>query len=220
MNFKKLMNHPGEHALSLPLSSGTMEGVLSIPKEADTRFVVFLGHPHSLHGGTMNNKVVTTMSRAFTTLNIPNLRFDFRGVGKSQGHFDNGEGEGDDMLEVAKLWQTEFPDAEMMFAGFSFGSFVAYRAAARVSHRLLLTIAPSVENFDYAFFENIPNNWFIIQGNEDEIVPESSVSAFASKMRPPIPVVYFPDTGHFFHGKLIALRDCIIGEVKRRVPTL
>ncbi|TID94430.1 hypothetical protein DIZ66_18465, partial [Legionella pneumophila] len=90
MLFTDKLNTPGEHELMLEGLVGPLEAVLTVPEDVDTRYVAFLGHPHSLQGGTMNNKVVTTMARAFKELHIPSIRFNFRGVGQSGGHYDNG----------------------------------------------------------------------------------------------------------------------------------
>ena len=94
----------------------------------------------------------------------------------------------------------------MLFAGFSFGSYVAYRAAASCPHGLLITIAPSVLHYNYAEFSKAPSPWVIFQGEEDEVVPAQSVIDFAVNATPSIPLLRFNETGHFFHGKLIELK--------------
>ena len=142
MQFTDKLNNPGEHSLLLNGSEGLIEAVLTVPENINSSFVAFLGHPHSLQGGTMNNKVVTTMARVFKEAGIPSLRFNFRGVGQSAGVYDDGIGESEDMLELVRVWQTEQPDLKLICAGFSFGSYVAYRTAAQSDASILITIAP------------------------------------------------------------------------------
>lgn len=168
-----------------------------------------MGHPHSLQGGTMNNKVVTTLARAFKELGIPSLRFNFRGVGHSAGVYDEGLGESDDMLLLVKKWQEEQPDLHCIFAGFSFGSYVAYRAAAQSPPCKLITIAPPVHHYDYTEFQSVPHPWLIIQGDADEVVPSDLVLDFAKQVHPLPQVITFANTSHFFHGKLLELKTVI-----------
>lgn len=207
MYFTDKLNTSGDHPLRLPGLVGQLEAVFTMPSSPSTRYVAFIGHPHSLQGGTMNNKVVTTLARVFKDLGIPSLRFNFRGVGQSEGVYDHGIGESEDMLALVKQWQLEQPESRLLFAGFSFGSYVAYRVAAQVQSTALITIAPPVHHYDYKAFEPAPNPWLIIQGDADEVVPAQEVLAFAQDAQPPVPVITFPETGHFFHGKLIALKE-------------
>lgn len=109
---------PGEHALFLQGVIGKLETVLTVPEQNYSAFIAFLGHPHSLQGGTMNNKVVTTLARAFKELGIPSLRFNFRGVGQSEGVYDSGIGESEDMLVLVRELQKEQPEKKLIFAGF------------------------------------------------------------------------------------------------------
>jgi alpha/beta superfamily hydrolase len=206
MHFIDKLNSPGEHLLTLKGTVGQLEAVLTVPLQINSPYVAFLGHPHSLQGGTMNNKVVTTMARMFKELNIPSLRFNFRGVGLSEGVYDSGVGESEDMMAQARAWQQEQADISFIFAGFSFGSYVAYRAAAQMKSSLLITIAPSVHNYNYNEFTSYPPSWLIVQGDDDELVPLDLVLHFAQQFQPALPVIQFAHTGHFFHGKLLELK--------------
>jgi alpha/beta superfamily hydrolase len=196
---------PGEHPMMLDGVLGQIEACFTIPSNMDTRYVAILGHPHSLQGGTMNNKVVTTLVRVFKDLNIASLRFNFRGVGQSEGEYDAGIGESEDMLHLAKQCIRLFPGASLCFAGFSFGSYVAYRAASACAHRVLVTVAPPVHHYDYTSAPQVPAPWFVVQGDHDDVVPVSLVLDFAKTLS--LPVLRFPEAGHFFHGQLIALKD-------------
>jgi hypothetical protein len=196
----------GEHPLLLQGGAGKIEAILTVPEQCHYDCITFLGHPHSLQGGTMNNKVVTTLARTFKDLGIPSLRFNFRGVGQSEGAYDAGIGESDDMLLLVQQWQKEQPQVQFIFAGFSFGSYVAYRTAAQHAHRLLITVAPAIHHYDYKEFTPAPSPWLVVQGEEDEVVPSELVFNFAEQAEPVLPVLRFAETTHFFHGKLIELK--------------
>ena len=204
------LNSPGEHLFSLEGHIGHLEAALTVPEQVDSRYLAILGHPHSLQGGAMNNKVVTTLARTFKELRIPSLRFNFRGVGQSAGVYDEGLGESEDMLLLAQHCLQEMPGLQLLFAGFSFGSYVAYRAAAQCKHRLLLTIAPPVHHYDYTEFSTPPCPWIVAQGDADDVVPLDCVLDFFADFSPSSPILRFPGTGHFFHGELIALKSRLI----------
>ncbi|MDP1603672.1 MAG: hypothetical protein Q8M03_10455 [Legionella sp.] len=209
------LNSAGEHAFFFEGAIGKIEAVLTAPAVSINNYVALLGHPHSLQGGSMTNKVVTTMARAFRELGIPSLRFNFRGVGASEGAYDAGIGESEDMIMLARLWQQDYPEARFLFAGFSFGSYVAYRTAALIPHDLLITVAPAVHHYNYQEFSPRPNPWYILQGDEDEVVPLQLVLDFAAQSQPALPVIRFPETGHFFHGKLLLLKPEIMAIVSQ-----
>ncbi len=206
MYLTDLLNTPGEHAFNFPGAMGSLEAVLMVPETINTEYVAILGHPHSLQGGSMTNKVVTTLVRMFKELNIPSIRFNFRGVGASFGVYDAGLGESEDMLLFATNWLTTRPSAKIIFAGFSFGSYVAYRAAAQCKHAMLITIAPPVHHYDYTEFNPKPTPWIIPQGELDEVVPMSIIDEFVARDAN-LELLTFPDTTHFFHGKLIVLKQ-------------
>ncbi len=210
---------PGVHVLPVDGLVGNLEVELTIPETANWERMAIIGHPHSLQGGTMNNKVVTTMVRAYKAIQIPTIRFNFRGVGQSAGEYDAGIGESEDMLLLARWWKESHPTAIIEFAGFSFGSFVAYRAACLYQQSVelktaLITIAPSVDHYSYQEFPLHQVPWVVIQGDEDEIVAAKSVHDFTQKFHPPLPLFTFKQTGHFFHGKLIELKDCLMNVIK------
>lgn len=218
MQFIDKLSTPGEHSLILEGQVGSVESILSVPPNAHDCYVAFLGHPHSLQGGTMNNKVVTTLARTFKELNIPSLRFNFRGVGQTQGVYDHGIGESEDMLVFVEQWLSEKPQAKFLFAGFSFGSYVTYRAAAQHPHDLLVSVAPPVHHYNYREFASVPYPWIILQGTTDDVVPLNLVDEFAKTSKPIIPMIKFEDTGHFFHGNLLLLRDKLLEAISELVP--
>ncbi|QDQ40115.1 hypothetical protein E3226_006730 [Legionella geestiana] len=207
------LTQPGEHALSLEGGAGVIEAVLTVPPEPRAA-VAFLGHPNSLQGGSMQNKVVTTMARAFRDAGVPSLRLNFRGVGRSEGAYDNGIGESEDLLALARHWQEERPGDKTVFAGFSFGSWVTYRVAARLPHAQLFSIAPPVDRYDFKTFTPAPSPWDVFMGDADEVVDFAEVEAFCTQEN--LPLHRFQGTGHFFHGKLLLLRDAIAATLAQR----
>ena len=174
-----------------------------------SRFAVIC-HPHPQAGGTLHNKVVHTLARTFQELGVPTLRFNFRGVGKSSGEFDNGNGETEDALAVIEWGRTRWPGAPFWLAGFSFGAFVALKASARLTPERLITVAPPVQRFEFAPLSPPTCPWLLVQGEQDEIVDARSVLAWAERLSPMPDVVTLPGVGHFFHGRLQDLRDAVI----------
>jgi alpha/beta superfamily hydrolase len=220
MQITEKLIQSGEHSLFLPGLAGQLEAVLTVPEAINSHYVAILGHPHSLQGGTMTNKVVTTMASTFKSLGIPSLRFNFRGVGQSEGVYDAGIGESEDMFALSQYWLQEQPQVQFIFAGFSFGSFVAYRTAARYEQCILITIAPPIHHYNYKEFTPAPYPWLIIQGEQDEVVPPKLVFEFADQASPKIPVIRCAETTHFFHGKLIELKTKLTDYIVSRINFL
>lgn len=206
---------PGEHALQLEGVIGPLEACLTIPEVMSTQYVAILGHPHSLQGGTMNNKIVTTLARTFKELGIASVRFNFRGVGTSFGTYDAGIGESADMLCIAAQCIKALPGVALCFAGFSFGSYVTYRAAAQHSHALLISIAPPVHHYDYSEWPLDASSWFIVQGDQDDVSPLPLVLDFAKHTE--LEVLRFKEAGHFFHGQLIALKTQLLETIPQYI---
>lgn len=223
-NIKNIMlpfdkiNTPGEHPFFFLGKEGRLEAILTIPETMNPSFMAILGHPHSLQGGSMSNKVVTTMARACRELGIASIRFNFRGVGQSEGQYDAGIGESEDMLILKNMWSQHAASCQFIIAGFSFGSYVAYRAAALSPSRLLITIAPAVNHYDYQELLS-PDNWHIFMGDHDEVVPFSEVERFAQNHQPPLPITHFVNTGHFFHGNLILLKSELMSLITKQALT-
>jgi len=182
--------------------------IAKTPRSADTPVAVVC-HPHPLHGGTLTNKVTHMVARAFVELGVETLRFNFRGVGKSSGVFDHGVGEVRD-LQVAVDWlRARYPVAPLWLAGFSFGAFVALSGQAQVKAARLLLVAPPVAMFDFPVESGVTIPWLIIQGSADEIVDPAQVSAWAQWQANTPKYRCLEGAGHFFHGRLIDLRQQI-----------
>ncbi len=166
-------------------------------------------HPHPLFGGTLDNKVVYSLARAFHDLGVPTIRFNFRGVGKSVGSFADGVGETDDALAVVAAGREKWPDAALWLAGFSFGGAVAVRAAAQADPERLVTVAPAIRRvpLDGVTMPTCP--WLIVQGDQDDLVNHTDVIEWASQLAHPPEIALLPGVEHFFHGKLNELRDAV-----------
>jgi len=190
--------------------AGLIECAIDMP--AGAQGIAVLCHPHPQHGGTMDNKVVQTLARAFVQLGYGAVRFNFRGVGASQGHWDHGRGEVDDALAVIEAFRQ--PGQPLVLGGFSFGGYVASNAAARLpegerAERLVL-IAPAVVNFPMA---PVSQDTVLVHGEADEVVPLAALLDWARPLS--LPVTVFPGTGHFFHGQLALLKQRIVAGWQR-----
>lgn len=205
--------------LLLPGPAGALEAATALPDPADARRgCAIICHPHSQHGGTMHNKVVTMIERALRELGLATVTFNFRGVGASAGAFDDGNGETDDLLAVAAWLQQVRPGDALWLAGFSFGSYVAYRASAQLPLRQLISIAPPVNRWDFATLPVPACPWLVVQGEADDVVDPQAVYAFVEKLPTPPALVRMPETGHFFHRRLLDLRGVIKNGVRANLP--
>jgi len=156
----------------------------------------------------MQNKVVTSLSRAFCALGAAALRFNFRGVGGSAGHYDGTSGEVEDALAAIDWVRGEWPGLPLHLAGFSFGGAVAVRAAGLRPTHTLVTIAPAVHRMPS--MDARPDcEWLIIQGDGDDVVSPDAVRSWARAFVPPPELVLIPGAGHFFHGRLVELREVV-----------
>ena len=193
---------------SFPGPSGDIEGLLDDPEVAPTAVAVVC-HPHPLQGGAMQNKVAYMLARAFNDMGAMSLRFNFRGVGKSAGKFDQGMGETDDALAAMDWLMVQHPGLPLWLGGFSFGSYVALRAQSRRQVARLVTIAPAVERFQTQHIELPVCPWLLVQGMEDEVVPPQAVLAWARGLAKPPRILEMAGAGHFFHGRLNELREAV-----------
>lgn len=185
---------------------GQLELIVGEPIGVARKAWGIICHPHPLYGGTMHNKVVTTLAKTFQNLGLYTVRFNFRGVGESEGHYDSGEGELDDLLAVIKWIREDHPHDDIWLAGFSFGAYIAAKAATRANPKKLVTVAPAVEHFPMQAIPPINCFWILAQGEKDEVVPPEAVFAWAEGRDPKPIILRFPEASHFFHGQLGILR--------------
>jgi hypothetical protein len=165
----------------------------------------------------MENKVVTTIFRSFRNMGAQVVRFNYRGVGKSEGEYGAAIGETDDLVAVCNWVKQVRPDDHIWLAGFSFGSYVATRAAAQVGAEQLLTVAPAVEHFDFDNIDYPKCPWLVIQGTADEVVPAELVFAWIDKQQNPPKLIKYEETGHFFHGRLTDLKADLEQEYQNKL---
>ena len=188
--------------------AGAIECAIDQPAQAPARGVAVLCHPHPLHGGTLDNKVVQTLARALVGLGYTAVRFNFRGIGKSEGAWNEGRGEVEDALAVIAAHRQ--PGQALVVGGFSFGGYVASQAAARLPANLaaerLVLIAPAVANFPMAA---VPADTLVVHGETDDVVPLAACFDWARPLA--LPVTVLPGAGHFFHGALPVLKQIVVG---------
>jgi uncharacterized protein len=183
--------------------AGAIECAIDTPT-LTPRGVAVVCHPHPQFGGTMDNKVVQTLARALVQLGYRCVRFNFRGIGASQGQWDEGRGEIDDALAVVDAQRSAAEP--LVLAGFSFGGYVASQAHTRLLNvERLILVGPAVQNFTVA---PVPAGTVLIHGELDDVVPLAAVLDWARPLA--LPVTVLPGAGHFFHGQLAALKQIVL----------
>jgi len=190
-------------------SAGTIETDVNDPGGA-RRGIALIAHPHPLQGGAKDNKVVTTLAKAFFALGYVAVRPNFRGVGASAGSHDEGRGEADDLIAVAGHLKREYGELPLLLAGFSFGSFVQTRVARRLHSRSLVLVAPAVNRFPA---ETVPRETLVVHGELDDVVPLAAVLEWARPQS--LPVVVIPGGEHYFHGRLNLLAEIVLRYFRR-----
>lgn len=194
---------PSQRKILFSGTAGQLEGVLHLP-DAPPRAIAVVAHPLPTMGGTMDNKVVTTLARAFTELGFAALRFNFRGVGESAGSYDEGRGETLDAVAAANFMLGEFGGLPLVMSGFSFGGYVQARAALDMQPRKLVLVAPAVNRFEMS---KVPADTLLIHGDQDDVVELDALLQWAHPQH--LPIVAMAGAGHFFHGRLTQLRDIV-----------
>ncbi len=206
-------------ALYLPGPAGRLELMVDLPEDGQARAgVAIIAHPNPPDGGTLHNKVVTMAARALSELGLAAVRFNFRGVGQSEGAFDNGRGEVLDLLAVAAWVRKVRPDDALWLAGFSFGSWVALQAARQLPVKQMISIAPPVGLRDFTGVLPPTCPWLVVMPEADEIVDPQAVYDWVATLDPAPAMVRMPDTSHFFHRRLMDLRGALKNGVRKNLP--
>ena len=209
---------PDMRSITIAGPAGKLEGVVHLPeacaeqgRSSEPRAIAVVAHPLTTMGGTMDNKIVTTLAKTFAELGFAALRFNFRGAGASEGMFDEGGGEVEDALIAAQHMVDQFGQLPMILAGFSFGGYVQARATERLhpKARKLVLIAPAVGRFA---MPHVPHNTLLIHGEQDEVIPLSDALDWARPQH--LPVVVLPEAGHFFHGRLNQIKQIVLHEFR------
>lgn len=201
-------------------AAGKIELAFSMPLNAHG--VAVIAHPHPLYGGTMDNKVITTLAKVCVERGLATFRFNFRGVGATEGVHDHGAGETEDMLRVIEHARSTVSHVPLYLAGFSFGGAIATRASARIDFAQLVLVAPGFRRITEAGMGEAPDphdptlgppgrhtwtNTAVIHGDRDETVPLADSLAWAAARE--VPVIVIPGAEHFFHRKLHILREAV-----------
>ncbi|NQY43744.1 MAG: dienelactone hydrolase family protein [Legionellales bacterium] len=200
---------PGnKYDLMIAGSDSELEASLLVPADK-INYCMIICHPNSSDGGSMDNKVVTTIMRACNKLNIISLRFNFRSVGKSKGEYDFGEGEQRDLQAIINWVKNMFPNCKILLSGFSFGSFVAHRISENYNLHSLILIAPAVTIWDYSRNKEPSCPLLIVHGTDDEIISLNDVEKWAEDLNDAMFMKVY-NSCHFFHGKLIELQSIVM----------
>lgn len=204
--------------------AGRIEILTESPSD-EFKGVVVICHPNPVQGGTMNNKVVYTLAKAYLTKGFKVVRFNYRGVGQSEGAFGHAIGEVADLDAVITWVKKVLPKSTpLSLAGFSFGTYISAHWA--ITHdwaiQQLISVAPAVDRLDFdtlianhaSVFEQKNINWVVLMGEQDEVVPPEAVYQWVDKLpqalKPHVILEKFPETGHFFHGKLVPLKESVM----------
>ena len=191
--------------------AGQLEVLTTYPENPRTPpITAIICHPHPLFEGTLHNKVVTTLARSFHSMGLSTVRFNFRGVGKSEGKYDQGIGETNDLLAILRWLENACPQQAIWLAGFSFGAYIAARGAKAWPVKQLICVAPPLENFPFKTLPPFACPWLVIQGDKDEIVSSQDVFSWINRLENPPTLIRIKNASHFFHGHLIELREQLI----------
>jgi alpha/beta superfamily hydrolase len=193
-------------------SAGRLEGVAHLPAAAP-RAIAVVAHPLPTAGGTMDNKVVTTLAKAYAELGFVALRFNFRGTGASEGQFEGGDGETADAIAMAEYARREYGALPLVLSGFSFGGYVQARAAQHLHPQRLALVAPAVGRFA---MPQVAGDTLLIHGDCDEVITLSNLLEWARPQQ--LSVVVLAGAGHFFHGRLEQIRQVVLREFQGALP--
>ena len=198
-----------ETVREIPGPVGQLEALLDSPEGTPRRAVVF-AHPLPIKGGTMHTKVVFQAAKALTRIGSVVLRFNFRGVGRSAGTWDNGRGEMDDYRAAVDFVSARYPELELWAAGFSFGSYIAMTAGADDDRMCaLIGIAPPVNRYEYASVKLSTKPKFIVHGESDELIPLKAVREFYARLQDPKELVEIDRANHLFEGQASEVGDAL-----------
>lgn len=175
-----------------------------------TQGLVVISHPHPQFGGTMDNKVVTTLEKTFSQARWQTVCYNFRGVGQSVGEYDGGLGEQKDLAAVVEWAREQFVDMPLTLAGFSFGSYISLQQAQTLAAQQVISVAPPVGLYDFTSIKlSADMRWSLIQGGQDEVINSTEVLSWARQLEHRPDVYWREQASHFFHGELLWLRKVV-----------
>jgi len=203
--------------LMLPSPAGELEALLMLPEAEEHAIAAVVCHPHPLYGGSMHTKVVVTASHAFLDAGIPSLRFNFRGVGKSSGRYDNGRGELDDVRAALDYMAERYE--RFIIAGHSFGAWMGMRAGCEDERVLMVIGVGTPVNFaDMGFLRDCPKPKIFVHGTMDKLIPIEKVEELFTAIPEPKKFVKIEGADHFFTGKLDELEGAVRGLTDKYLP--
>jgi alpha/beta superfamily hydrolase len=206
--------------VNIPTAQGHLEGILK-PEEEGTQpsYTALVCHPHPLYGGTMHNKVVFKAAQTLQALNIPSLRFNFRGVGRSTGTYDEGRGEMDDARYALEFLSRRYPGVPAIIGGFSFGAYVGLTVAASDDRvQAMIGLGVPARMFDGASLQNSHQPKLFIHGTADEVAPYDLALQWFERVPAPKRMIAVQDADHFFQGRLDEVQ-AIIADFVRSLAT-
>lgn len=210
--------------LMIPGPAGELEALLEWAPEARPALAALACHPHPLYGGTLHNKVVFRAAKAALTQGVPALRFNFRGVGKSQGTHDKGAGELDDVRAALDFLSERFPGLPVLLMGFSFGCWVGLRAGARDARvEAMAGLGLPTIDSDFSSLRGVTKPKLIVQGTRDQYGERSSVQAVFDSLAEPKQIHWVEGADHFFTGRLAEVQsvlEAFVRETLGRVSAL
>lgn len=196
--------------------AGKLEILTEPPKSISYEGIAIICHPNPLQSGSMTNKVVHTLAKAYQRCGLLSVRFNYRGVGQSQGTYGHTEGEIQDLMAVIEWVKQVDAHAPLWLAGFSFGAYIAAQGAKQHSVEHLISVAPAIHLHPFKEVESLTCPWLVIQGDEDEVVSYHDVLKFVEAVRllphQRIKLEVLNGVGHFFHGRLVELREKIMAD--------
>ncbi|MEM7704147.1 MAG: alpha/beta family hydrolase [Pseudomonadota bacterium] len=206
-----------QRGASLKGPAGRLEVMLDVAEGGPARAVAVICHSVSAEGGSLHSKVVQMMERSLRELGAHTIRLNFRGVGESEGHFDRGFGESEDLLAVCQWSRHVQPDLPLWLAGYGFGAYVTARAAPSVMPQHLTSVAPLIDQFDFSPLPRAECPWMIVQGDTDECVVPDAVYSWAQELPGDIQFIPMEDADHEFHRRLMDLRGVLKNGIKRQL---
>jgi alpha/beta superfamily hydrolase len=214
---------PGENrSLFVPGGAGRIETLLAAPRQHPPRAICVVCHPHPLYGGAMSNKVVYSLASSALQAGALTARFNFRGVGKTEGAYDQARGETGDTLAVIGLLRRHLPGAPLVLAGFSFGAYVSLRAAAQAQPALQVSISLPLGGSAYIGDDAAPAHpgcpWLAVHSTDDDVVNYAQTRDALQAYEPPPQLVTFEDAGHFYHGRLTELQQAVLPFLQEHLP--
>jgi alpha/beta superfamily hydrolase len=188
---------------------GRLQAILERSRDVSPVGNVVVCHPHPEHGGTMHNKVAHTLARAFVSIGFSALRFNFRGTEQSDGEYDDGEGELSDALAAIGWMRARNSEVPLWVAGFSFGAAIAVKAAIETRVDGLISVAPAITQFAPGLDSQPQIPWLVVQGDQDELVEIDETVEWIDGLEPGPELLIFQGGEHFFHGRLVELRNAV-----------